>query len=140
MTFEEICKINDGIKEALQEIEAVAQDEGYYRSYVWGKNRLMHQVGYLAGDPRLKSSAAYDVVLDEIVDACERGDVVYRARRAEDEKLELQGVYRNDKAKGLTCFRDCLAECNSCKCMAWRRVDEDHGYCVLIGRSLHTVA
>jgi hypothetical protein len=55
----------------------------------------------------------------------------------EDRALELQGVYRNDKAKDMACFRDIdiLAYCIPDKCMAWRRVDEEHGYCVLIGCS-----
>jgi hypothetical protein len=55
--------------------------------------------------------------------------------RQEDLDLELQGVYRNDKAKEMACFRDSFAECNPYKCMAWRRVDEDHGYCIVVGCS-----
>jgi hypothetical protein len=54
---------------------------------------------------------------------------------ARDSVLELQGVYRNDKAKGLACWRDSLAECNPDKCMGWRRVDAEHGYCAVVGRS-----
>ena len=52
-----------------------------------------------------------------------------------DNDLELQGVYRNDKAERMACFRDCLAECTPNKCMAWRRMNAEHGYCVFIGCS-----
>jgi hypothetical protein len=58
-----------------------------------------------------------------------------KANELTDQDLEFQGVYRNDKAWNMTCFRDGLKECNPRKCMAWRRVDADHGYCVLIGCS-----
>jgi hypothetical protein len=60
---------------------------------------------------------------------------INEARTAADRNLEHQGVYRNDKAKGMACWRDCLAECNPEKCMGWRRVDAEHGYCVLVGCS-----
>jgi hypothetical protein len=58
-----------------------------------------------------------------------------KTREEFDLGLEFQGIYRNDKAEGMACVKDCLSECNPYKCMAWRRVDAEYGYCILIGCS-----
>ena len=57
------------------------------------------------------------------------------AQMEADQNLEFQGIYSNAKAKDMACFKDCFAECDPKKCMAWRRVDADHGYCILVGCS-----
>jgi hypothetical protein len=67
--------------------------------------------------------------------AIERDFEVMQDRFEADLNLELQGVYHDDNAAEMSCIRDSLMNCNPGKCMAWRRVDAQHGYCVIIGCS-----
>jgi hypothetical protein len=64
---------------------------------------------------------------------------VTHARRDVDLALELQGVYRYKEAEKTICVKTLghmgINRCQPANCMAWRRVDEEHGYCVFIGCS-----
>ena len=140
LTFEKIDKTFEGqISSIIDDMGNIAADDGWYEGYAQGKEILSRFVGHYAqyaSTSELKTSKVYDIVTDKLLEACYRGDDVYQARRKADHDLELQGVYRNDKAKEeFCCVKDWARQCTPKACMAWRRVDCNHGYCVFIGCS-----
>lgn len=77
MKFSEICKRQPAIKAVIKDMKSMATRVGYYEAYVHGKEILSYLVGYDACDSLLKTSMVYDIVIEELAEACERGDVVY---------------------------------------------------------------
>lgn len=67
------------LSQILKDASERSEREGYYEGYVWGKRYLEHYVGYgcllpKTEHPALHSEAAYDMVLDKLIEECEAGD------------------------------------------------------------------
>ena len=136
LTFARINRLCDGWP--MRDIEMMAklaEYVGYDAAYTEGKKLADHYVGYhrIREDyPECKTPEAYDIVLDRLIDACERGDEIYQARRKEDAELEKQGLFTMARASELACFKDSLASCTPERCHAWRMDDDRHGHCALV--------
>jgi hypothetical protein len=77
MTFDEICEKRPEIKAIINDMEHLAASTGYLSAYSEGKNILSYLVGHFAGEPALKTTDAYDTVIEQLIDACERGGKVF---------------------------------------------------------------
>lgn len=138
LTFARINRLCDGWPERdIKTAERLAAWRGYDFAYSEGKNFIDHYVGYFRTRedyPELKTVQAHTIVLDRLIEACEKGDEVYQARQAEDQELEKQGLFTAARAQEMACFKDSLACCDPERCMCWRMVDDRHGRCALIER------
>ena len=81
MNFSQICKRQPAIATVINDAESAATRAGYYNAYAWGQGILSYLVGIDAGDESLRSSRCYDVVIDELAEACERGDMEHEGPR-----------------------------------------------------------
>ena len=57
-----------------------AERWGFARAYSRGKASLSTLVGWNSPMLELSSEAAYDIVIDRLIEQCEKGDDVYWAR------------------------------------------------------------
>ena len=138
LTFKNIDKKLGGVlTHILRDAESFAADGGFSDGYGFGKDKISRLVGWYASDefPELKTVEAYDVVLEVLAEACWRGDDACNARRHRDRELEKQGIFTAERAEEMACIKDALAGCTPQKCMGWRRTDDAHGFCVLLGCS-----
>ncbi len=138
LTFESIDETFGGtLSHICKDMESLAAEGGFSDGYGPGKTYIERLVGWNAGDrsPELKTSEAYDVVLEVLAEACWRGDDAHEERSRQDFELEKTGIYTIKKASECACFRDSLASCSPRKCLAWRPHDSRRGFCALIGCS-----
>ena len=66
------------LSQILKDARERSEREGYYEGYVWGKRYLEHYVGYgcllsKSDHPALHSEAAYDLLIDKLIEACTSG-------------------------------------------------------------------
>ncbi|MDR1514830.1 MAG: hypothetical protein LBS45_03980 [Synergistaceae bacterium] len=77
MTFEEICEKRPEIRAIIKDMGDQAAKSGYHGAYSEGKSILSYLVGHFAHEPELKTIQAYDTVIEQLIEACERGAEIF---------------------------------------------------------------
>jgi very-short-patch-repair endonuclease len=91
MTFFRINNMLGGkLKETIDYFEKLARFEGFDKAYTLGKRAICRYVGWNSDSEMLNNNVAYDLIIDELSEACWRGEEFYETAKGRNWEIRAE--------------------------------------------------